>query len=85
MYRFITILLFVFSFTVFAQSKADLKVSLDAMKAQGMITEEQYNQTLKELENMSDEDLSKIKSKAQEAVNDPEIMKKAKQVKLPEN
>lgn len=65
----------------FAQSKADMAKMLKQFKSNGMFTPEQIKAAEAELNKMSDDDLAKIKAKAAQKMNDPEVQKKLQELK----
>lgn len=81
MLKLLTILLMILSLNVFAQTKEELASTLEMMKSNGLINEQQYQQSLKDLKAMSDEDFNKIKEQAQTAKNDPKIKAQIEKLK----
>lgn len=77
----LVILSLMFSTIAFGQSKADMKKMLDQFKAQGMFSEAQLAEAQKQLDAMDEEELDAIKAKAQEKLNDPEMMKQVQELK----
>ncbi|MBD66598.1 MAG: hypothetical protein CME62_15405 [Halobacteriovoraceae bacterium] len=69
--------LFISSYA-FALSKAEIKQSLDQMKASGMFTQEQIAEAEKQLESMDEAQIQELVKKGKEKANDPEFQKKMK-------
>lgn len=74
------ILSLMISTVTFAQSKADMTKMLQEFKKNGMFSEAQLAAAQKQLDEMSDEDLDAIKSKAAESMNDPKVQEKIKEL-----
>lgn len=69
-----------FSFSILAQTKEELRETLDAMKASGMMDEATYQNSITELQNMDEAKFNELKSIGQAMANDPKIQEEVNKV-----
>lgn len=76
----ITILLALFSFSLFAQTKEDINKMLEQMKSKGIFTEAQIKEAGTMLKKMDQKDMNKLIEAGKAQMNNPEIQKKLKEL-----
>jgi predicted Zn-dependent peptidase len=70
----------VISISAFSQSKEEVSKMLEQMKAQGMFSEEDLKKAKAKLDKMDSADFNNIVEKANSAAQDPEVLKKVKEL-----
>ncbi|MEX0798973.1 MAG: hypothetical protein WD025_05995 [Bacteriovoracaceae bacterium] len=80
--KFLFVFLLAFSFSGQAQTKAQVKQVLDAMGQSGKVTQAQVAAAKKEIDGMSEEDLSQIVEKAMKLKDNPAMKAKIKSMGL---
>lgn len=78
--KWILSILLMGSFYVHAQSKEEVSNMLDQMEKMGTFTPEQIKAAKAKLNNLSDDDLNKIKAKAGSAAQDPKMREEASKI-----